>query len=56
MVFSVLFLVPSWANDYNYSEEQLVNLKAQALEQARTLMMEEIFNIIQLYLQVFSKY
>jgi len=34
-----------WSNDYNYSEEQLSELKARAFEQAQALMMQEIFNL-----------
>ena len=49
VVLMSLFLSFSWANDYNYSEEQLTTLKAQALERAQALMMQEIFNLTNLY-------
>jgi len=40
-----LFVNVFWANNYNYSEQQLAELKAQALEDAQALMMHEIFNL-----------
>ena len=54
LIFTVLFLVPIWASDYN--EEQLAELKARALQEAKILMMQEIVNItkdIKLFITLF---
>ena len=44
-ILMVLFLNVFLSNNYNYSEQQLADLKARAFEQAQALMMEEIFNL-----------
>ena len=44
VVLMGLFLNVFWSNDYNYSEEQLAELKARAFEQAQALMMKEILS------------
>ena len=45
VILMVLFLNVFWSNNYNYTEQQLADLKARALEEAQALMMQEIFNL-----------